>query len=63
MNGPVQIIPIDRIRIINPRHRDRHKFQAVIDSMADVDLLSPPLPPPTKYLDLSYLERARQAER
>ncbi|HLH27203.1 MAG TPA: ABC transporter substrate-binding protein [Chloroflexota bacterium] len=37
--------------------------QAVIDSMAEVGLLSPPLPPPTKYMDLSYLERARQAER
>ena len=37
--------------------------QAVIDSMADVGLLSSPLPAPAKYVDPSYLEHARQAER
>jgi len=34
-------------------------LQAVIDTMVDIDLLSPPLPSPEKYVDLSYLERAR----
>jgi NitT/TauT family transport system substrate-binding protein len=35
-------------------------LQAVIDTMVDIDLLSPPLPAPDKYVDLSYLERARR---
>jgi NitT/TauT family transport system substrate-binding protein len=32
----------------------------VIETMAESDLLTPPLPGPDKYLDLRYLERARQ---
>jgi ABC-type nitrate/sulfonate/bicarbonate transport system substrate-binding protein len=35
-------------------------LQAVIETMAEVDLLSPPLPNPDKYVDLTYLERARR---
>jgi NitT/TauT family transport system substrate-binding protein len=35
-------------------------LQAVIDTMVDIDLLSPPLPAPEKYVDLTYLERARR---
>jgi hypothetical protein len=29
MNEKVQSIPIDRIRILNPRHRDRRKFETL----------------------------------
>ena len=35
-------------------------LQVVIDSMGELGLLSAPLPAPDKYVDLSYLERARQ---
>jgi ABC-type nitrate/sulfonate/bicarbonate transport system substrate-binding protein len=35
-------------------------LQAVIDTMVEIDLLSPPLPAPEKYVDLTYLERARR---
>lgn len=41
MNDTVQLIPIDRIRIVNPRHRDRNKFQAVIDSIKALGVKKP----------------------
>jgi len=52
---------IDRYQAI-PRagEVDREGLQGVIETMAELDLLSQPLPSPDKFLDLSYLERARQ---
>lgn len=41
MNDPVQMIPIDRIRIINPRVRDRAKFQPIIDSIKALGVKKP----------------------
>jgi ParB family chromosome partitioning protein len=41
MNEEVQMIPIERIRVINPRHRDRKKFQVVIESIKTVGLKKP----------------------
>lgn len=41
MNELVQMIPIDRIRIANPRYRDRAKFQAVIDSIKALGVKKP----------------------
>jgi ParB family chromosome partitioning protein len=42
MNDPeVKLIPIDRIRVVNPRVRDPHAFQAVVDSIAGLGLKKP----------------------
>jgi len=35
-------------------------IQTVIDTMMDIDLLSAPAPPPDKYVDQTYLERAQR---
>lgn len=41
-NGrPIQIIPIDRIRLLNPRARNRHNFQEIVRSIAAVGLKRP----------------------
>lgn len=37
----VQLLPIDRIRIVNPRVRDPVAFQAVVDSIAGLGLKKP----------------------
>lgn len=41
MNDEVQMIPIDRIRILNPRHRERKKFEAIVQSIKDLGLKKP----------------------
>ncbi|MCI0541072.1 MAG: ParB N-terminal domain-containing protein [Verrucomicrobiales bacterium] len=41
MNDQVQIVPIDRIRILNPRHRDRKKFEAIVQSIRNLGLKKP----------------------
>lgn len=37
----VRMIPIDRIRVVNPRSRDKAKFQRVVESIAAVGLKKP----------------------
>lgn len=37
----VRLIPIDRIRVVNPRSRDKVKFQRVVESIAAVGLKKP----------------------
>jgi ParB family chromosome partitioning protein len=41
MSDEVQLIPIDRIRILNPRYRDRKKFELIIQSIRDLGLKKP----------------------
>lgn len=41
MNDEVQMIPIERIRILNPRHRDRRKFELIIQSIRNLGLKKP----------------------
>lgn len=41
MKDPVQLIPIERIRILNPRHRDRAKFQAIVESINALGVKKP----------------------
>src|SRR5436309_14467530 len=41
MNDEVQMIPIDRIRILNPRHRDRKKFELIVQSIKNLGLKKP----------------------
>ena len=41
MNEEVKMIPIDSIRILNPRYRDQKKFQAIIQSIKNLGLKKP----------------------
>jgi ParB family transcriptional regulator, chromosome partitioning protein len=41
MKDEVKIIPIDRIRILNPRHRDRKKFEVIVQSIKNLGLKKP----------------------
>jgi ParB family chromosome partitioning protein len=41
MSDEVQMIPIERIRILNPRHRDRRKFDLIIQSIRNLGLKKP----------------------
>ena len=41
MNEEVQMIPIGEIYIVNPRHRDRKKFEVIIQSIKNVGLKVP----------------------
>lgn len=41
MNDTVQVIPIEHIRIINPRHRDRRKFELIVQSIKHLGLKKP----------------------
>jgi len=41
MKSAVQSIPIDRIRILNPRHRDKAKFERVVQSIKNLGLKKP----------------------
>ena len=41
MIDEVKIIPIDRIRILNPRHRDRKKFEVIVQSIKNLGLKKP----------------------
>lgn len=37
----VSLIPIDRIRILNPRHRDQKKFEKIVQSIGNLGLKKP----------------------
>src|SRR5580658_2481889 len=41
MNDDVQMIPIDHIRIINPRLRNKAKFEVIVDSIKKLGLKKP----------------------
>ncbi len=41
MQNEVIIIPLDRIRIVNPRLRDRRKFEKIIESIRNLGLKKP----------------------
>ena len=41
MNSEVIMIPIDRIRILNPRHRDKRKFELIVQSIKNLGLKKP----------------------
>lgn len=41
MNDEVQMIPIDRIRILNPRYRDRKRFEPILQSIKNLGLKKP----------------------
>jgi ParB family transcriptional regulator, chromosome partitioning protein len=41
MNDEIKLIPIDRIRILNPRHRDRKKFEPILESIKNLGLKKP----------------------
>ncbi len=41
MKDEIIMIPIDRIRILNPRHRDPKKFQAIVQSIKNLGLKKP----------------------
>ena len=41
MNNEIQLIPIDQIRILNPRHRDKKRFEPVLQSIKDLGLKKP----------------------
>ena len=41
MNEDIKMIPIDQIRILNPRHRDRKKFELIVESIKNLGLKKP----------------------
>lgn len=41
MKDEVKMVPIDRIRILNPRHRDRKKFALIVQSIQNLGLKKP----------------------
>jgi ParB family chromosome partitioning protein len=41
MKDEITMIPIDRIRILNPRHRDPKKFQLIVQSIKNLGLKKP----------------------
>ena len=41
MSDKVQLIQIDRIRILNPRHRDKKKFEQIVQSIRNLGLKKP----------------------
>jgi ParB family transcriptional regulator, chromosome partitioning protein len=41
MNDEVKMIPIDQIRILNPRHRDTRKFVMIVQSIKNLGLKKP----------------------
>jgi len=41
MNENITNIPINKIRIINPRHRDRRKFEQIVQSIKNLGLKKP----------------------
>jgi ParB family chromosome partitioning protein len=41
MNDEVKMILIDQIRILNPRHRDRRKFELIVQSIKNLGLKKP----------------------
>jgi ParB family chromosome partitioning protein len=41
MSDEIQMIPIERIRILNPRYRDRKKFEIILQSIKNLGLKKP----------------------
>ena len=41
MKEEIVLIPIDQIRILNPRHRDRKKFEQMVESIKNLGLKKP----------------------
>jgi ParB family chromosome partitioning protein len=41
MKPEIKLIPIDQIRILNPRHRDKKKFEPVLQSIKNLGLKKP----------------------
>lgn len=41
MNDEIRMIPIDQIRILNPRHRDKRRFEQIIQSIRNLGLKKP----------------------
>src|ERR1700686_1984738 len=41
MNDEIKMISIDRIRILNPRYRDRKKFEVIVQSIKNLGLKKP----------------------
>ena len=41
MKDDIKMIPIEQIHILNPRHRDRKKFEAIIQSIKNLGLKKP----------------------
>ena len=41
MTNEVQMIPIDQIRILNPRHREQKKFELIVKSIQNLGLKKP----------------------
>jgi len=41
MNNEVKMIPISQIRILNPRPRDKHKFELIVQSIRNLGLKKP----------------------
>ncbi len=44
----VEMIPIDRITIVNPRIRNKRTFKEIVDNIAQVGLKKPRLRNPSK---------------
>jgi len=41
VNDEVKMVPIDRIRILNPRPRDKKKFELIVQSIRNLGLKKP----------------------
>jgi Complex I intermediate-associated protein 30 (CIA30)/ParB-like nuclease domain len=41
MNDEVKLIPIEKIRILNPRHRDQKRFEQIVQSIKNLGLKVP----------------------
>ena len=41
MSDEVKMIPVERIRVLNPRHRDQKKFEIIVQSIKNVGLKMP----------------------
>jgi len=41
MSKEIKMLPIDQIRIINPRHRDKKKFELIVQSIKNLGLKKP----------------------
>jgi len=41
MNEEIKMVPIDQIRILNPRYRDRRKFELILESIKNLGLKKP----------------------
>ena len=40
-NNEVKMVPIERIRILNPRHRDQRKFEVIVRNIKNLGLKNP----------------------